>query len=244
MSVHKGIYKLALFKIINHGNKIINTVGKFLLKLVENKCYFSIIKKDFSMKWPLSTVLLLLIIAASCKAPQLLVKRDAKIDTLNLGFDFRTVKPYEYRQILEQKLQKFVTVYNTETHPFKLSLNSGDTTGSCLVKVIRSKFVSKKQSHLHLGYTILGVGTFATLLATGFPVPVGWVFIPRARTTLEPVLSKDISEIEGKSSVGIISSGLYRSQQKQMDIQSTKFVKYMVSIVQSIEEEYSARKPQ
>jgi hypothetical protein len=193
------------------------------------------------MKWTLSAVFLFSVMATSCRAPQMLIKQEAKIDTFNLEFDFRTVQPYEYRQILEQKLEKFVRVYNTETHPFKLSLNSGDTLQSCNIKVTRSKFVTKKQSNLHLGYSVVGVGTFVALLASGFPVPVGWVFIPRARTTLEPRLSNDISDIEGNASVGIISSGMYRTQQKQMEIQSTKFLKYIVSIVQTVEAEYGKK---
>jgi hypothetical protein len=194
------------------------------------------------MKWTLYAVFTFSLMATSCRVPQMLIKQEAKIDTLNLEFDFRTVQPYEYRQLLEQKLEKFVRVYNTETHPFKLSLNSGDTLKSCAVKVTRSKFVSKKQSNLHLGYSVLGVGTFSYLLATGFPVPVGWVFIPRARTTLEPRLSNDISDVGGNASIGIISSGMYRTQQKQMEIQSTKFLKYIVSIVQTVEAEYEKKK--
>jgi hypothetical protein len=178
----------------------------------------------------------------SCRAPQMLLKQQATIDTFNLELDLRTVQPYEYRQVLEKKMEKFVSVYNSETHPFKLSLNSGDTMQSCSIIVTRSKFVTKKQSHLHLGYSVLGVGTFVSLLATGFPVPVGWVFIPRARTTLEPKLSNDISDIEGKASIGILSSGMYRTQEKQMEIQSTKFLKYIVSIVQTVEEEYKQKK--
>ena len=194
------------------------------------------------MKKILYTLVLFSLLSTSCRAPQMLIKQEAKIDTLNLEFDFRTVQPYEYRQLLEQKLEKFVAIYNTEIHPFKLSLNSGDTVQTCSIKVTRSKFVTKKQSHLHLGYSVLGVGTFATLLATGFPAPVGWVFIPRARTTLEPSLSSDISDIEGKPSIGIISSGMYRSREKQMEIQSAKFLKYVVSVVQTVETDYGKRK--
>lgn len=179
---------------------------------------------------------------SSCKAPQMLLKQEAFIDTLNLELDLRTVQPYEYRQAIEKKMEKFVTVYNTEEHPFKLSLNSGDTTESCNIKVVRSKFVTKTQSHLHLGYSTLGVGAFVTLLATGFPVPVGWVFIPRARTTLEPQLGSSISDLNNHSSIGIISSGMYRSRDKQIEIQSTKFLKYVVSIVQTVEEEYKKQK--
>jgi hypothetical protein len=217
-------------------------MGKFLFKHYANKYYFSILKKEVTMKLFLYAVVLFSVMSTSCRAPQMLIKQEAKIDTFNLAFDFRTVQPYEYRQMLEQRLEKFVSVYNGETHPFKLSLNSGDTLQSCTIKVTRSKFVSKKQSNLHLGYSVLGLGTFGYLLATGFPVPVGWVFIPRARTTMEPTLSNDISDMEGRASVGIISSGMYRSQQKQMEIQSTKFLKYIVSIVQTVEAEYEKKK--
>ncbi len=194
------------------------------------------------MKRLLYAMALFSLISTSCSSPQMLIKQNAEIDTLNLSFDLRTVQPYEYRQLLEQRLDKFVSIYNSELHPFKLSLNTTDTLQTCTIKVTRSKFVSKKQSHLHLGYSVLGVGTFTTLLLTGFPVPVGWVFIPRARTTLEPSLSSDISDVRARASVGIISSGMYRSREKQMEIQSTKFLKYVVSIVQTIEADYSRKK--
>ncbi|MBX9783571.1 MAG: hypothetical protein K2X48_09785 [Chitinophagaceae bacterium] len=184
----------------------------------------------------------LLMVFTSCKGPQQLLKPEAKIDTLNLQLDMRLVQVYEYRAAIEKKMQKFVDVYNTESHPFKLSLNSGSITSVCNLDIMRAKFVSKKQSNLHLAYSVAGVGTFATLLATGFPVPVGWVFIPRARTTLEPKLSSDIANAGESSRVGIISGGMYRTQEKQIDMQSTKFVKYVVSIVQSVEEEYKKNK--
>lgn len=235
------MYKLALFRIIKCTCTIINTVGKFLLKQLANISYFPIVK-NVAMKRFLYSLVLFSMMGTSCRAPQMLIKQEAKIDTLNLAFDFRTVQPYEYRQLLEQKLEKFVTVFNTETHPFKLTLNSGDTLHTCHIKVTRTKFVTKKQSHLHLGYSVLGVGIFATLLATGFPAPVGWVFIPRARTTLEPSLSSGISDIQGNPTVGIISSGMYRSREKQIEIQSTKFLKYVVSIVETVEEEYKKQK--
>ena len=111
------------------------------------------------MKLFLYVVILFSVMSTSCRAPQMLIKQEAKIDTLNLEFDFRTVQPYDYRQLLEKRLEKFVSVYNSEAHPFKLSLNSGDTLQACAVKVTRSKFVSKKQSNLHLGYSVLGLVT-------------------------------------------------------------------------------------
>jgi hypothetical protein len=185
---------------------------------------------------------ILIYMFSACRAPQMLLKQKAVIETFNLELDLRTIQPYEYRQAIEKKMEKFVAVYNTETHLFKLSLNSGDTSESCSIKVIRSKFVTKTQSHLHLGYSTLGVGTFIILLANGFPVPVGWVFIPRARTTLELQLGSSISDINYHSNIGIISSGMYRSKEKQIEIQSTKFLKYVVSVVQTVEEEYKKQK--
>ncbi|MBK8088682.1 MAG: hypothetical protein IPK31_12450 [Chitinophagaceae bacterium] len=65
--------------------------------------------------------------------------------------------------------------------------------------------------------------------------PFGWVYIPSARTTMTPTLSKDISDVENFQRVGISSVGMYRKMNKQIEKQSTKFVKYMVSVVQTIE---------
>lgn len=181
---------------------------------------------------------------ASCRAPQVLLKKEATIETLNLELDLKIVQPFEYRQAIEKKVAKFVEVYNTEIHPFKLSLNSGQATTSCNLKVVRVKFVSKGQSHLGLGVSLAGVGLFTTLIATGFPVPVGWVYIPNARTSVEPTMSTDISDLTKYNRVGFMTVGMYRKKEKQIEIQSTKFAKYVVSMVQTIEEEYKKNKLQ
>lgn len=181
---------------------------------------------------------------ASCRGPQVLLKKEATIETLNLELDLKIVQPFEYRQAIEKKVAKFVEVYNTETHPFKLSLNSGQATTSCNLKVVRVKFVSKGQSHLGLGVSLAGVGLFTTLIATGFPVPVGWVYIPNARTSVEPTMSTDISDLTKYNRVGFMTVGMYRKKEKQIEIQSTKFAKYVVSMVQTIEEEYKKNKLQ
>ncbi len=183
--------------------------------------------------------LLTLTIFSSCKGPRLLLKKDAKIDTLNLQLDLRIVQEYEYKQAIINKMTKFVEVYNSESHPFKLSLNSNVQTTSCQVIVVRVKFVRSKQNLIGTAVTIAGIGTATALIATGFAVPFGWVYIPSARTTITPQLSNDITDVQNFQKVGISSIGMYVKLNKQIDKQSTKFVKYMVSVVQTIEQEYN-----
>lgn len=178
----------------------------------------------------------------SCKSPEILLKKEARIDTLHLDLDLRIVQNYEYKMELLKKMTKFVEVYNSETHPFKLSLNSGVKTTSCQVRVIRVKFVRTKQNVISTVVSAAGIGTAAVLIATGFPVPFGWVYIPSARTTIKPLLSDDITSADKFQNIGITSVGMYRSMDKQMAKQSTKFVKYIVSVVQTIEQEYKATK--
>ncbi len=182
----------------------------------------------------LSSVLLL----TSCSQPKLLLKPKTNIDTLHLQLDLKMVQQYEYKQALIKKMTKFVEVYNTEQHPFKLSLNSNIATTSCTIKVVRVKFVGTKENIIGTAVTVAGVGTATALLATGFAVPFGWVYIPSARTSLRPSLSDDIGEGVTFQRVGISSTGMYRSLDKQIDKQSTKFVKYIVSMVQGLEAEY------
>lgn len=182
----------------------------------------------------LSSVLLL----TSCSQPKLLLKPKTNIDTLHLQLDLKMVQQYEYKQALIKKMTKFVEVYNTEQHPFKLSLNSNIATTSCTIKVVRVKFVGTKENIIGTAVTVAGVGTATALLATGFAVPFGWVYIPSARTSLRPSLSDDIGEGVTFQRVGISSTGMYRSLNKQIDKQSTKFVKYIVSMVQGLEAEY------
>lgn len=179
-----------------------------------------------------------LFFSASCKGPKLLVKQGARIDTLHLQLDLRIVQEYEYQQAIIKKMTKFVEVYNSESHPFKLSLNSGVQTTSCEVKVVRVKFVRSKQNLIGTAVTVAGIGTATALIATGFAVPFGWVYIPSARTTITPQLSSDITDVANFQKVGISSVGMYVKLDKQIDKQSTKFVKYMVSVVQTIEQEY------
>jgi hypothetical protein len=180
----------------------------------------------------------------SCKGPQFLLKKEAKIDTLHLELDLRIVQEFEYKQEMLKKMTKFVEVYNSEAHPFKLALNSGVQTTSCQVKIVRVKFIRTKQNVISTVVSAAGIGTAAALIATGFPIPFGWVYIPAARTTITPVMSNDISDVENFQRVGISSVGMYRKLNKQIDKQSTKFVKYMVSVVQTIEEEYKANNTQ
>jgi hypothetical protein len=98
--------------------------------------------------------------------------------------------------------------------------------------------VGTKENIIGTAVTVAGVGTATALLATGFAVPFGWVYIPSARTSLRPSLSDDIGEGVTFQRVGISSTGMYRSLNKQIDKQSTKFVKYIVSMVQGLEAEY------
>lgn len=181
-----------------------------------------------------------LVIFSSCSHPKLLLKQNAKIDTLHLELDLSIIQEFEYKQEIIRKMTRFVDVYNSETHPFKLALNSGVKTTSCQVKVARVKFIRSKQNIIGTAVTVAGLGTAAALTFTGFAVPFGWVYIPSARTSITPTLSNDITEVENFQHVGISSIGMYRKLDKQIDIQSTKFVKYMVSVVQTIEEKYKA----
>jgi hypothetical protein len=178
----------------------------------------------------------------SCKGPKFLLKKDAKIDTLHLELDLRIVQDFEYKQEILKKMTKFVNIYNSETHPFKLSLNSGINTTSCQVKIIRVKFVHTKENVWGTVVSAAGIGTAAALIATGFPVPFGWLYIPSARTSITPVISNDISDVTDFQRVGISSVGMYLRLNRQIDKQSSKFVKYMVSVVQTIEQEYTVNK--
>ena len=185
---------------------------------------------------------LILFLASSCSQPKLLLKPAATFDTLHLELDLSIVQQYEYKQALLQKMAKFIQVYNTEEHPFKLALNTGATTSNCNIKVVRVKFIGRKENIIGTAISVVGIGTAATLIATGFPVPVGWVHIPSAKTSLQPGLSKDISDLPTFQRVSINSSGMYRSLDKQIERQSTKVVKYVVSVVQSVEKEYRKNK--
>jgi hypothetical protein len=185
---------------------------------------------------------LILFLTSSCSQPKLLLKPAATFDTLHLELDLNIVQQYEYKQALLQKMAKFISVYNTEEHPFKLALNTGTTASNCSIKVVRVKFIGRKENIIGTAISVVGIGTAATLIATGFPVPVGWVYIPSAKTSLQPGLSKDISDLSTFQRVSINSSGLYRSLDKQIERQSVKVVKYVVSVVQSVEKEYRKNK--
>jgi hypothetical protein len=185
---------------------------------------------------------LILFLTSSCSQPKLLLKPAATFDTLHLELDLSIVQQYEYKQALLQKMAKFISVYNTEEHPFKLALNTGAQTSNCSIKVVRVKFIGRKENMIGTAISVVGIGTAATLIATGFPVPVGWVYIPSAKTSLQPGLSNDISDLPTFQRVSINSTGMYRSLDKQIERQSIKVVKYVVSVVQSVEKEYRKNK--
>lgn len=188
-----------------------------------------------------SAVLLVsLSLLCSCNTPRILLKENARFDTLNLQLDVRLIQDYEYRQAIESKLQKFVTVYNTEEHPFRLSLKKETQPANCSIVFLRSKFISKKQSHVAAGVTAAGVATAVWLVSSRFFVPLGWVYIPNAKTTIQPSLSSAITELSDFPRVTIASTGMYRTKEKQIELQSNKVLTYIIQMVQHLEREYQS----
>jgi len=174
----------------------------------------------------------------SCSGPRILLKETARFDTLNIQLDVKLIQDYEYRLALEQKMEKYVTVYNKEEHPFKLSFNKDRQTANCKVEFIRVKFINKKQSNMAAAVSAVGIGTAAYLIASKFFIPFGWFYIPNAKSTIRPHLSTDISNLESFPAVTVASTGMYRKKEKQIELQSTKVVKYIVSMIQNLEKEY------
>ncbi len=182
--------------------------------------------------------ILLLVLFCSCGSPRFLLKETARFDTLNIQLDVKLVQQFEYRLLLEQKLKKLIEVYNTEQHPFKLTFNENKQQANCTVQFLKSKFVSRKQSNVAAAVTAAGVGTAAYLIASNFFIPIGWVYIPNAKTTITPVLSNNISDVVNFPKVTLASTGMYRRQEKQQELQSTKVIRYILAIVQNLEKEY------
>lgn len=180
------------------------------------------------------------LVFCSCGSPRFLLKETARFDTLNIQMDVKLVQQFEYRLLLEQKLKKLIEVYNKEQHPFKLSFNERAPQANCTVQFLNSKFVSLKQSNVAAAVTAAGVGTAAYLIASNFFIPAGWVYIPNAKTTITPILSRDISDVVNFPKVTLATTGMYRKQEKQQELQSTKVVRYILAIVQNLEKEYVA----
>lgn len=175
---------------------------------------------------------------SSCSPPRLVLKEKVHFDTLNLQLDLRLIQDFEYRQAIEAKVLKFVQVYNTEEHPFRLSLYKEATPANCSITFLRARFVSRQQSHLAAGVTAAGVATAAVLISSKFFIPVGWVYIPNAKTTLQPELSSQITDVTDFPKITVVSTGMYRSKEKQTELQSNKVLKYIIQIVQHLEQEY------
>lgn len=174
----------------------------------------------------------------SCSGPRVLLKETATFDTLNIQLDVKVIQDYEYRLALEQKMGKFVAVYNTEEHPFKLSFNQDPKAANCKVEFIKVKFINNKQSNVAAAVSAVGIGTAAYLIASKFFIPFGWFYIPNAKSTIRPHLSNEISNVGSFPAVTVASTGMYRKKEKQIDLQSTKVVKYIVSMIQNLEKEY------
>ena len=177
-------------------------------------------------------------VLTSCSSGKKILKPDVHIDTLNISLDLRLSTQKDFKDSIQKKMKKFVDAYNDETHPFKLSLNGEDKTRSISIQVIKTKFISKKKSLWAAGITAAGLGTGGTLIATGFIVPFGWVYIPNAKCTIVPGLSSDLSDIPHHQKVTLSSVDMFRTSEKQFSIQSRKLIKYVVEMVLQLEEEY------
>jgi hypothetical protein len=174
----------------------------------------------------------------SCSHSRLLLKPEAKPDSIRIHLQTNTIQTYEYRELLIQKTVHFIEVYNQETHPFKLALVDDPNTADCKLEFMRDKFVDRKKNIWATVISTAGIATATTLIATNFFLPVGWLYIPNAKTTLKASIREELTDIKTFSDITISTSGMYRKKEKQIDLQSTKVLKYMIEMIMQIESEY------
>lgn len=190
-------------------------------------------------------ILIFILIWSLCSAcgtsRPLLLKSDLKLDTLTIRLDARRVQQLEYQVLLQQKLQHFVEIYNLENNPFQLKLATAATPADITVFISRARFVSRRQSHIGLLVTAAGVGTATALVLSRFFLPLGWVYIPNAKTWLRAELGTRISNLTDFREITITTTGMYRSTENQMERQSKKVIEYLVQIVLQLETEYKAQ---
>ncbi|MFN9710460.1 MAG: hypothetical protein ACK55K_03535 [Bacteroidota bacterium] len=209
-----------------------------MLSLIFDQKLLSDMRKTKALPIKLIFISIIMLALFSCSSSKKILNPAAPIDTLNIALDLRLSDQKEFKDSIQIKMQKFIDAYNLETHPFKLSLSGYNKTKTISIQVIKTKFISKKKSLWAAGITAAGLGTAGALIATGFVVPFGWVYIPNAKCAIVPGLSSDLSDIPSHQKVTLSSVGMFRPIEKQFSIQSRKLVKYVVEMVLQLEEEY------
>jgi len=179
----------------------------------------------------------------SCKSPVNLLKDDVQIDTLHIIMDTRPVYPASFKDSILQKMKKFVRVYNSEVHPFKLAMHQekASSPASITIKFNKIRFVTQKQSMLATGITAAGIGTATYLIVTGFAVPFGWIYIPTAKCSISPEFSTGMSDIIRHQKIMLSTPGMFKKQSKQESILSKKLVKYVVEMILDLEVQYTSK---
>jgi len=175
----------------------------------------------------------------SCQSPKHVLKPSVQFNTIYINLDTRMIDESAFKDSIYHKVHKFIAAYNSEIHPFKLALTEGKETPHIKIHFLYTEFVSKKKSWIAAGISTAGIGAAATLIATGFPVPFGWIYYPIAKTRIMPTISSDITNVTAHQRVTISSGGLFRSSEKQYSLQSMKIIKYLVEMVLQLEEEYA-----
>jgi hypothetical protein len=141
-------------------------------------------------------------------------------------------------------MKKFVRVFNGEVHPFKLALHDeqGVFPAAITIKFNKIRFVTQKQSMMAAGLTVAGIGTASYLIATGFAVPFGWIYIPAAKCSISPEFSTGMSDIIRHQRIMLSTPGMFKKQSKQESILSKKLVKYVVEMILDLESQYNKRR--
>jgi hypothetical protein len=177
---------------------------------------------------------------SSCGQPRLLLKPGIKLDTLRIHLATNTIQQFEYKLALEQKTANYIRIYNTEQHPFFLLQVDKPEDADCKIDFLKTRFVSAKRNKWATVISTAGIATAAIMLSTNFFLPVGWLYIPNARTSIRASLSSTLTDRKEFPSVTLSNSGMYRKTDKQIDLQSTKVVKYIIEMIQHLETEYKA----
>lgn len=178
------------------------------------------------------------LLISSCGQPRLLLKTGVKCDTLRIHLATNTIQQFEYKEAIQQKTAHYIQVYNTEQHPFFLLEVNKPEEADCKIEFLKTKFISSKRSKWATVISTAGIATAAVLISTNFFLPVGWLYIPNARTSIRASLSPSLTDQKEFPSITLSSSGMYRKTSKQIDLQSTKVVKYIIEMVQHLETEY------
>jgi hypothetical protein len=190
-------------------------------------------------------LLILVLVVTSCAPATVVLRDDARLETLNIYFENSDQTNPDVAESLDRHLDYFINNFNSQPgHAFDLVRVESPTSPSTLtIRLSGTQLVSKGQQTAGVFVSLVGLALPIIMVNAGSDFYFFFYYFPRVRSAAELSLSPDLSGSDQPYYPALVTSpGLLRSPEKQIGKHSLYFERFMMQLMKRIERDLEKKK--